>query len=134
MPAKKGSKSSKRSPKKRSTAKKTTRKSAKRRQEPTQSSLGMLWRGITLDRKLDILGIGMVLLGLLTLLSILSNNTGWLSSGWLSLIGMAFGWAMHLLPIALMALGMWLILRHFEQLPRFELGRLLGIFFFFLLI
>jgi S-DNA-T family DNA segregation ATPase FtsK/SpoIIIE len=133
MPAKKGSKTAKRTPKKRSTAKKSSRKSAKARQEPSQSSLGLLWSGLTLDRKLDILGLSMVLLGLLTLLSILSSNTGWLSGGWLSIIGMSFGWGMYLLPVGLMALGLWLILRHFEQLPQLELSRLVGVFFFFLL-
>jgi S-DNA-T family DNA segregation ATPase FtsK/SpoIIIE len=136
MPAKKGSnptqKTSSRS--KRSTAKKTSRKSTKTRQEPSQSSFGMLWRGLTLDRKLDILGISMVLLGLLTLLSLLSSNTGWLSSGWLSIIGKSFGWGMYLLPVGLMAIGLWLILRHFDRLPQLELGRIVGVFFFFALL
>ena len=76
----------------------------------------------------------MVLLGLLTLLSLLSSNNGWLSSGWLAIIGKAFGWGMYLLPVGLMALGLWLILRHFEQLPQLELGRLVGLFLFFTLL
>lgn len=75
----------------------------------------------------------MVLLGLLTLLSLLSSNNGWLFSGWLAIIGKAFGWGMYLLPVGLMALGLWLILRHFEQLPQLELGRLVGLFLFFTL-
>jgi S-DNA-T family DNA segregation ATPase FtsK/SpoIIIE len=130
MPAKKASKSSKKtsSRSKRSSAKKSSRKSTKTRQETSRFPL---WSSLTLDRKLDILGIGMVLLGLLTLLSLLSSNTGWLSGGWLSLIGKTFGWGMYLLPVGLMALGLWLILRHFEQLPRLELGRLVGLFLFF---
>jgi S-DNA-T family DNA segregation ATPase FtsK/SpoIIIE len=133
MPAKKASKSSKTtsSRSKRSTPKKSSRKSAKTRQEPVKLSL---WSNLTLDRKLDILGISMVLLGLLTLLSLLSSNNGWLSSGWLAIIGKAFGWGMYLLPVGLMALGLWLILRHFEQLPQLELGRLVGLFLFFILL
>ena len=75
----------------------------------------------------------MVLLGLLTLLSLLSSNNGWLFSGWLAIIGKAFGWGMYLLPVGLMALGLWFILRHFEQLPQLELGRLVGVFLFFTL-
>ncbi len=75
----------------------------------------------------------MVLLGLLTLLSLLSSSNGWLFSGWLAIIGKAFGWGMYLLPVGLMALGLWLILRHFEQLPQLELGRLVGLFLFFTL-
>ena len=100
MPAKKSKKTSSRS--KRSTAKKSSRKPAKTRQEPRKPSF---WSSLTLDRKLDILGISMVLVGLLTLLSLLSSSNGWLSAGWLALIGKSFGWGMYLLPVGLMALG-----------------------------
>ncbi len=75
----------------------------------------------------------MVLLGLLTLLSLLSSNNGWLFSGWLAIIGKAFGWGMYMLPVGLLVLGLWFILRHFEQLPQLELGRLVGVFLFFTL-
>ena len=76
----------------------------------------------------------MVLLGLLTLLSLLSGSNGWLSSGWLAIIGKSFGWGMYLLPVGLMALGLWLILRHFEQLPQMEPVRVVGLFLFFILL
>ncbi len=128
MSAKKASKSSR---SKRSTPKKSSRKSAKTRQETVKSPF---WSSLTLDRKLDILGFGMVLLGLLTLLSLFSSNNGWLFSGWLAIIGKGFGWGMYLLPVGLMALGLWLILRHFEQLPQLELARLVGLFFIFILL
>ena len=129
MPAKKARKTSPRS--KRATAKKSGRKTAKTRQEAKKPSF---WSTIPLDRKLDILGIGMVLLGLLTLLSLLSSSNGWLSGSWLSIIGKSFGWGMYLLPVGLMALGLWLILRHFEQLPQLEPVRLVGLFLFFILL
>jgi S-DNA-T family DNA segregation ATPase FtsK/SpoIIIE len=129
MPAKKANKTSPRS--KRTTAKKSSRKSTSTRQEPRKPSI---WSSLTLDRKLDILGIGMVLLGLLTLLSLLSSSNGWLSGGWLAIIGKSFGWGMYLLPVGLMALGLWLILRHFEKLPQMEPVRLVGLFLFFILL
>ena len=129
MPAKKAKKTSSRS--RRSTAKKSGRKAGKSRQEAIKIPF---WSTLTLDRKLDILGISMVLLGLLTLLSLLSSNNGWLSSGWLAIIGKSFGWGMYLLPVGLMALGLWLILRHFEQLPQMEPVRVFGLFLFFILL
>jgi len=129
MPAKKSSKTSSRT--RRSTAKKSSRKTAKTRQEPTKPSF---LSSLTLDRKLDILGISMVLLGLLTLLSLLSSSNGWLSGGWLAFIGKSFGRGMYLLPVGLMALGLWLILRHFERLPRMEPVRVVGVFLFFILL
>lgn len=133
MPAKKTRKPTKKSTtrSKRATTKKTTRKSKPARAEPPKPSL---WASLTLDRKLDLLGIAMVLVGLLTLLSLVSSNNGWLSSGWLAVIGMGFGWGMYLLPVGLMALGLWLILRHFERLPQLELGRIIGLFLLFFLI
>ena len=117
MPAKKTAKSSKKTPPDPNARrqKNPAARSTKTRQEPLKPSF---WSSLTLDRKLDILGIGMVLIGLLTLLSLLSSNNGWLSSGWLTMIGKSFGWGMYLLPVGLMALGLWLILRHFEQLPQ----------------
>ena len=129
MPAKKARKTSSRS--KRTAAKKSSRKSNSTRQEPKKPSI---LSSFTLDRKLDILGIGMVLLGLLTLLSLLSSSNGWLSGGWLAIIGKSFGWGMYLLPVGLIALGLWLILRHFEKLPQMEPVRLVGLFLFFILL
>src|SRR3972149_3241488 len=67
-----------------------------------------LWSSLSLDRKLDLLGVGMTLVGLLTLLRLLSHHRGWISAGWLALLGQAFGWGMYLLPVGLIALGLWL--------------------------
>ena len=91
-----------------------------------------LWRSISLDRKLDLLGIGMTLVGLLTLLSLLSQNRGWISGGWLAFLGQIFGWGMYLLPVGLIVLGVWLILRHFDRLPRLALERVVGLILLYL--
>jgi S-DNA-T family DNA segregation ATPase FtsK/SpoIIIE len=132
MPAKKATKSSKKSTQsKRATTKKTSGKGKNARGESIKPSY---WRSIPLDRKLDLLGIGLVLVGLLTMLSLISSNNGWFFGGWLVIIGMAFGWGMYLLPIGLMALGLWLILRHFDQLPQLEISRLVGLFLFYFLL
>ena len=133
MPTKKAKKTSKKSTSSSSRAatKKSTRKTTKARNEPVKPSL---WSTLTLDRKLDLLGIGMVLLGILTLLSLVSSSNGWLFGGWLSIIGKSFGWGMYLLPLGLIALGLWLILRHFEQLPQLEPGRIIGLLFFYFIL
>jgi S-DNA-T family DNA segregation ATPase FtsK/SpoIIIE len=41
---------------------------------------------------------------------------------------------MYLLPLGLIVLGVWLILRHFDRFPRLEVSRLLGIFLMFILL
>jgi DNA segregation ATPase FtsK/SpoIIIE, S-DNA-T family len=87
--------------------------------------------GMSLNRKLDLIGVGMTLVGLLTLLALLSSSNGWLSGGWLSLIGVAFGWGMYILPLGLILLGLWLILRHFERLPQMAPERVAGLVLLF---
>ncbi len=84
-------------------------------------------QGLSLDRKLDILGIAMALVGLLTLLSMLSPSNGSLTGGWVATLGMSLGWGMYLFPIGLMATGLWLVLRNFERVPQLSFERLLGL-------
>lgn len=84
-------------------------------------------QGLSLDRKLDILGIVMALVGLLTLLSMLSPINGSLTGDWVAALGMTFGWGMYLFPIGLMAAGLWLVLRNFERVPQLAVERMLGL-------
>jgi hypothetical protein len=41
---------------------------------------------------------------------------------------------MYLLPLGLIVLGVWLILRHFDRLPRLEISRLIGFILLFILL
>jgi S-DNA-T family DNA segregation ATPase FtsK/SpoIIIE len=69
----------------------------------------------------------MTLLGLLTLLSLASSSNGLLTGGWLTLLGKGFGWGMYLLPLGLVGIGVWLVLRHFDRLPQLAPERLAGL-------
>ena len=138
MATKKARRTSKKSTARRSPTKKSGRKTRQTKRKPAaeearrEASILSLWRSLSLDRKLDLLGIAMVLVGLLTLLSLISSSNGWLFGGWLTIIGKSFGRGMYLLPVGLIALGLWLILRHFEQLPQLGAGRLIGLLLIFL--
>jgi S-DNA-T family DNA segregation ATPase FtsK/SpoIIIE len=74
----------------------------------------------------------MTLLGLLTLLSLVSSSNGLLTGSWLSLLGKGFGWGMYLLPLGLVGVGIWLVLRHFDRLPQLVPERLVGLVLLFL--
>jgi S-DNA-T family DNA segregation ATPase FtsK/SpoIIIE len=128
MAARKTSKSSKKSASKAkgksSRRGKGSSRSAARKSGPPRLSLG---GGLSLDRKLDMLGVGMTLVGLLTFLSLLSSSHGSVIGIWVNAITKAFGWGMYLLPLTLVALGLWLILRHFEHLPQLALERAIGV-------
>ncbi len=82
--------------------------------------------GMSLDRKLDILGIFLTLVGLLTLLALLSSTHGSLTGEWVGTITKAFGLGAYLFPVALIGVGGWLVLRNFERVPQLSLERLLG--------
>jgi S-DNA-T family DNA segregation ATPase FtsK/SpoIIIE len=67
-----------------------------------------------LDQWLDLLGLGLILLALLTFLSFLSTQgalTGW----WLGLLQTVFGWGVFAVPLGLGAIGLWLVLRRFGE-------------------
>ena len=80
-----------------------------------------------LNRRLDIFGVFLALVGLLTLLSLFSGQRGWLTTSWVTLISKIFGWGMYLFPLALLGVGIWLLLRHFESFPRLELESAVGL-------
>ena len=84
-------------------------------------------QGMSLDRKLDIIGIFLVLVGLLTGLSLLSATNSPLTGSWVSGLRKAFGLGAYLFPGTLIVAGLWLVLRNFERIPRLGLERLLGI-------
>jgi S-DNA-T family DNA segregation ATPase FtsK/SpoIIIE len=88
--------------------------------------------GLSLDRKLDLLGVGLTLAGLLILLSLLSSTHGSLTGSLVGIIAQAFGAGMYLFPFGLAVTGLWLILRNFERIPQFVVERVLGIVLLFL--
>ena len=108
---------------------KTTRKpsggvlaSARRRTAPSWS-----WSRLSLDRKLDIAGVALVLLGLLTLLSLFSSNHGSAIGLWVQFINMVAGWGAFILPVGVVLVGVWLVLRNVERLPMLSAERLTGV-------
>lgn len=89
---------------------------------------------MSLDRKLDIAGVLMTLVGLLTLLSLLSATNGSLTGTWEAALSRAFGLGMYLFPFTLMVAGLWLVLRNFERIPPLDMARLFGVLLLYLLI
>lgn len=87
--------------------------------------------GMSLDRKLDILGMGLTFFGVLTLLSLLSANNSNLTGQWMQAIRTAFGFGVYIFPFALVLCGLWLILRNFERIPQLAVERLLGLVLLF---
>ena len=88
--------------------------------------------GMSLDRKLDLTGVLMLFAGLLTFLSLLSGRHNIATGGWLSFLGKLFGWGGYLFPVGLVIVGLWLVLRSLERIPRLGFERLVGVILLFL--
>lgn len=89
-------------------------------------------QGLSLDRKLDIVGMVFALVGLLTLLGLLSTTNSLLTGWWVTGLGRAFGWGRFIFPFGMILFGVWLLLRNFERIPQLAIERLVGIFLLFL--
>ncbi len=80
---------------------------------------------------MDILGVVMAILGLLTVLSLFSANRSALSGSWVGMLAQVFGWGVYILPVALIILGAWLVARNVDRLPALTIERVIGILLLF---
>ena len=83
------------------------------------------------ERKLDLTGIILAILGTLILLSIFASSRSAVTASVVLILSQIFGWGIFILPIALFVFGIWVILRRNERLPAFSLERVTGIVFLF---
>ena len=75
------------------------------------------------------------MIGVLILLILFSAERSTLTAIPMSVLSGLFGWGIYILPVGLIVMGLWLILRRIEKLPPLSLERAVGIvvFFFWLL-
>lgn len=83
------------------------------------------------DRKLDILGVIMLLLGFLTLIGIFTSSKTGVIAWWANLIGKSIGWGGFFLSVILIGIGGWLVVRRLDQIPPISMERLAGVVLLF---
>ncbi len=110
-----------------SAQKRKPRQAAQRRPEPARPLL-------TADQYIDLIGYVLIGLAALTILSALSpGGQGELTSGWIKILGRAFGWGTFVAPVMMGLIGIYLVLRRFgDRFPRLAAGRLVGIILVYL--
>lgn len=118
------SKSKKPAPKKRS-SKPASRSSKKKAPPPERAPT--FWENLSIDRRLDLIGVVLALAGLLTLLSLISAERSALTGGLIRFLEQLFGWGIYILPVGLIAVGLWLVLRNMESIPAFSIERVAGV-------
>ena len=80
---------------------------------------------------MDILGVVLAIVGLLTLLSLFSANKSSLTGSWINILAQVFGWGVYILPVALLVLGVWLVARNVDRLPALNIERVIGMLLLF---
>ena len=91
--------------------------------------------GMSFDRKLDIAGIVLVFVGLVTALSLIPGTSSDILplTAWLKLNTQIAGWGVFGLPLGFLGVGLWLVLRKFgDRLPQVEAERLVGLVLLYL--
>ncbi|MFZ3151527.1 MAG: DNA translocase FtsK 4TM domain-containing protein [Anaerolineaceae bacterium] len=83
------------------------------------------------ERKVDIAGIILTVVGILTLLSLLTSRSGSVTGWWSNALFKAIGWGAYTLPLLLLLIGLWLLLRKKENFPQISAERIIGIFLVF---
>jgi S-DNA-T family DNA segregation ATPase FtsK/SpoIIIE len=86
---------------------------------------------LTLDQKIDIFGIGLIAVGSLTILSMISSQQGEVPRQWIGFLRQTFGVGFFVVPIVLLLLGLWLVLRKFEKTPRLTREQIAGLIVLF---
>ncbi len=111
-------------PKKKPAKKKKTKK--------TQKSVQLnFWQQLSVNRRLDLIGIFLVVLGLFTFLSLTSITRSPFTDWWIVLLSHSFGWGKWLFPLGITTIGVWLFVRNQESIPYISVERLTGIFLLF---
>ena len=78
------------------------------------------------------IGVVLALIGLLTLLSLVSAERSALTGGLIRFLEQVFGWGVYVLPLGLIVIGLWLVLRNLESIPTFSIERVVGVVILYL--
>jgi S-DNA-T family DNA segregation ATPase FtsK/SpoIIIE len=123
-------------------ARKTTKRSSTRKSSPSSSHrrrstsgatrISRQLRSLSPERKLDILGVLLLLLGVITLFGFFNGSTSGLIGG----INQVLGWiavlGAGLFPLILIFLGIWFMVRNEQRFPMLSPERMLGVVFLYL--
>jgi len=83
---------------------------------------------VSRERKLDLVGLALIILSVFTLLSMLSSSNEGFSAGWVALLQRGFGWGMVIVPLAALLGGLALVLRRLgDRMPAVSPEQLVGV-------
>jgi len=81
---------------------------------------------------MDIFGLGTAIIGVLMLLSLFSSTKGGFASLVIQPLAQGFGWGVYILPVGLVVVGVWLVARNLNRLPKLNIERIVGMLLLFI--
>ena len=90
--------------------------------------------GLSLDQKLDLVGYALMFAALVIFFGLIQPDEGTFTKAIVDVLGGFFGYARFAIPIPLLVVGGWLLIRHFKENPFIELDmlRIVGLALLFL--
>lgn len=110
----------------------STRRKTKSKVTHRSSSLRKGLRSLSPERKLDIWGISLTVLGLLLLISFVTSQEGNITGGIVNILYYIAGYGAYLFPVVCLVLGFWLMFRNEDKLPMISTGKLVGVILLFI--
>ncbi|NLN70023.1 MAG: DNA translocase FtsK [Chloroflexi bacterium] len=86
---------------------------------------------VTPQRQIEIFAILLVLVGLLTLISLFTQSSNQLTAWWVKNLSVLVGWGVFILPLAIILIGLWVLFKNLERIPKLSLVRIFGILLLF---
>ena len=102
----------------------TTRKTANRRRS---SSVASRIRKISRERRTDIIGVLLLILGIVAMIGFWGNSEGKLTGWTILFLAQIAGLGAMIFPLVLLLIGLWLIFRNEKRFPLLSLERLIGV-------
>jgi DNA segregation ATPase FtsK/SpoIIIE, S-DNA-T family len=102
-------------------------KTTTKKNQPSRKMKTVFGGGLSYGKKLEISGIILLIMGILTLLAELANSPNALAGKWNSFWSRSFGAGVYLIPLVLILLGTWILVRNHEKVPVLSSERFIGL-------
>lgn len=107
-------------------ARRKTTKSTKRKTKSRKPQKSIR-PGIPPQRRMDIIGIILLVIGLLTTISLFTKTSGGITDWVVSIFSQVIGWGIYFLPVLLIIFGLWMLLRNIEKIPHLSPECIVGV-------
>lgn len=114
-----------------SKSKKSRPSTSARRSSSKKSKAAVQPLHVSPEVKKDIIGGLLAVVGVVSLLSYFSTEQGTLTNWFSTLMKHIAGWGGVVLPLVILAAGLWLLFRNVDKFPRLSTGRVIGLILFY---